>query len=152
MFLIADAKLFFIVKYKTLVSKLKKTQKITWWSAASIKCIPSDHKVYLYTGVPHFGNWQIPNHLPFIYIKGFHTLEIGKFPTISQLFRSSSPTISQLKLHGSHSFSERAIPNFSIFFQNVWFISLVINQDICLWSPQPCCTNLTNSQLNLGWE
>ncbi len=37
-----------------------------------------------------------------------HTLEICKFPTISQLFQSSSITISQPKLHGIHNISEQA--------------------------------------------
>ncbi len=53
-----------------------------------------------------------------------YCLEINKFPTISQFFRSSSPTTSQPKLHGSHGFAEAKLPTFPDVFENVWIISL----------------------------
>ncbi len=84
-------------------------------------------------------------------IQGLHTVKISKFPTISQPFRSSSPTIFQSKLHGSHDFSETKLPTIAICFQNVQIISVVF----FLTEPfdsKTCCTNLTNSQSIPGWE
>ncbi len=66
--------------------------------------------ILYYTQTPKLSDSPMP------FIQGSHTSEISKFPTISQLFRSPSPTISQPKLHGSHDFRINIL-TFSIFFK-----------------------------------
>ncbi len=91
-----------------------------------------------------------------IHIQGSNTLEISKFPTISQLFRSSSPTTSQPKLHGSHDVSEAKFPTFPFLFfffkcELFHWLSFLIETFFCVDS-QLFCKILTNPQPSPGWE
>ncbi len=65
------------------------------------------------------------------------TSGIGNFPTISQIFRSSSPTISPQKLHGFHDISETKFLTFPFFKKCLnYFAGHFLDRDKFLWIPK----------------
>ncbi len=81
-----------------------------------------------------------------------HSLEVSKFPTISQLFISSSSTISQPKIHGIHNFSDQNSQHFHFCSKCTNYFAGHFPTKTFFLDSQLCWTNVTNSQLIQGCE
>ncbi len=85
-----------------------------------------------------------------------HTLEMSKFTTISQLFKSLSPQqFPNLSYMIPISFSEAKFPTFLGFFSKISDLfpqSIAQNEKCFFVDSQPICTNWPNSQHIPSWE